>query len=64
MPEPKIEYAPKHYICRRATGELVLDGVVDKPFWEAADWTDDFVDIEGDLRPKPAKQTRGKNAVG
>lgn len=60
VPEPKIEYAPKHYICRRARETLVLDGRVDKPFWAAADWTDDFVDIEGDLKPKPAKQTRVK----
>ncbi|GAF08497.1 hypothetical protein JCM16418_2578 [Paenibacillus pini JCM 16418] len=31
VPEPKIEYAPKHYICQRAPGQLVLDGRVDKP---------------------------------
>lgn len=60
VPEPKIEYAPKHYICRRAQGSPVLDGRVDKSFWETADWTDEFVDIEGDIRPKPAKQTRVK----
>lgn len=60
VPEPNIEYAPKHYVCRRADGPLELDGRVDKAFWSAADWTDDFVDIEGDLRPKPGKQTRVK----
>ncbi|NIK75364.1 hypothetical protein FHS15_000462 [Paenibacillus castaneae] len=58
--EPNIEYAPKHYICRRAVGPLVLDGRVDKPFWAEAIWTENFVDIEGDLRPLPAKQTRVK----
>ncbi|BFH64754.1 MULTISPECIES: carbohydrate-binding family 9-like protein [Paenibacillus] len=60
VPEPRIEYAPKHYICRRAEGPLVLDGRLDKPFWQAAPWTEEFVDIEGDLRPKPAKMTRVK----
>ncbi|MFD0617115.1 carbohydrate-binding family 9-like protein [Paenibacillus sp. GCM10027629] len=60
VPEPNITYDPKHYMCRRAAGPLVLDGRVDKPFWAAADWTDDFVDIEGDLRPRPWKQTRVK----
>ena len=60
VPEPVIEYAPKHYICRRAEGPAVIDGRIDKPFWAAADWTDDFVDIEGDLRPKPEKRTRVK----
>lgn len=60
VPEPAIEYAPKHYICRRAEGPLVLNGRIDKPFWASADWTDDFVDIEGDLRPQPEKRTRVK----
>ncbi|GGF91729.1 carbohydrate-binding family 9-like protein [Paenibacillus aceti] len=60
VPEPRIEYNPKHYICRRAAGPLVLDGRLDKPFWQGAEWTEDFVDIEGDLRPRPAKQTRVK----
>ncbi|WP_028609419.1 carbohydrate-binding family 9-like protein [Paenibacillus harenae] len=60
VPEPDIDYAPKSYICRRAQEPLVLDGRLDKPFWAAADWTDEFVDIEGDRRPKPAKRTRVK----
>lgn len=60
VPEPNIEYAPKHYFCRRAEGKLELNGRLDKLFWEAAEWTDDFVDIEGDLKPKPAKRTRVK----
>lgn len=60
VPEPIIDYNPKHYICRRASEKLVLDGCVDKSFWAAAEWTEGFVDIEGDLRPKPAKQTRVK----
>ncbi|HEY4391112.1 MAG TPA: carbohydrate-binding family 9-like protein [Paenibacillus sp.] len=60
VPEPRIEYAPKHYICQRAEGPIALDGRLDKPFWRKAEWTEDFVDIEGDLRPRPAKQTRVK----
>lgn len=60
VPEPHIEYAPKAYICKRAAEPLLLDGRLDKPFWQAADWTEDFVDIEGDLRPRPAKRTRVK----
>ena len=61
VPEPAIGFAPKTYVCKRAAaGPLVLDGRLDKPVWEAAAWTDDFVDIEGDLRPKPGKRTRAK----
>lgn len=61
VPEPVIEFAPKTYVCKRAmAGPLVLDGRIDKPFWGAAAWTGDFVDIEGDVRPKPGKRTRAK----
>jgi len=30
------------------------------PAWQLAAWTHDFVDIEGDLRPKPTYRTRAK----
>jgi hypothetical protein len=61
VPEPNIKgYAPKQYLCRRVQGPLDLDGRLDKPFWADAPWTDDFVDIEGDLKPIPAKRTRVK----
>ena len=60
VPEPNIEFSPKSYLCKRSVGPLVLDGRLDKPFWDTAEWTDDFVDIEGDLRPMPSKRTRVK----
>lgn len=60
VPEPVIDYAPKSYPCLRAEGPLELDGRLDKPFWAHAPWTEDFVDIEGDLRPLPSKRTRVK----
>jgi len=60
VPEPSIAYAPKHYICRRASGPLELDGRLNKPFWADAPWTDEFVDIEGDLKSRPSKRTRAK----
>lgn len=60
VPVPNTAYNPKSYICKRAAESLSLDGRLDKPFWAAAAWTDDFVDIEGDLRPRPARRTRVK----
>ncbi|MCY7484275.1 carbohydrate-binding family 9-like protein [Paenibacillus alvei] len=60
VPEPNIVFDPKHYICHRATEPLQLDGRLDKSFWVHAPWTDEFVDIEGDLKPLPFKQTRVK----
>lgn len=37
-----------------------MDGRLDDPAWANAPWTDDFVDIEGDLKPKPRFRTRAK----
>ena len=39
---------PKHYVCRTATGPIVIDGRLDDAAWQDAPWTDPFVDIEGD----------------
>lgn len=60
IPEPHTAFNPKHYICKRAVGALDLDGRLDKPFWEHAPWTDEFIDIEGDVKPHPHKSTRVK----
>lgn len=51
------------YRCPRArvgVGGLTIDGDLDKPAWSAAPWTDDFVDIEGHLKPLPRLRTRAK----
>jgi hypothetical protein len=37
-----------------------IDGKLDDAAWAAAPWTDDFVDIEGDAKPKPRLRTRAK----
>ncbi|MDO3411734.1 carbohydrate-binding family 9-like protein [Saccharibacillus sp. CPCC 101409] len=60
VPEPAIEFAPRSYVCRRANGKPELDGRLDKPFWADAPWTEEFVDIEGDRKPRPHKSTRVK----
>jgi hypothetical protein len=51
---------PKGYVCHRAATPLVIDGALDDAAWEAAPWTDAFVDIEGDRQPKPRFRTRVK----
>jgi Carbohydrate family 9 binding domain-like len=60
FPEPRIPFAPPHYICYRAPAPLVLDGRLDEPAWKKASWTADFVDIEGSLKPQPRFRTRAK----
>jgi hypothetical protein len=52
--------SPKGYVCGRAITPLVIDGKLDDQAWKEAPWTDDFVDIEGDARPRPRFRTRAK----
>ncbi len=49
---------PRGYVCYRGTP--VIDGRLDQPVWEAVPWTEDFVDIEGDAKPRPRLRTRAK----
>jgi hypothetical protein len=51
---------PKGYVCPFATGPIIIDGVMHERAWRAAAWTDDFVDIEGAIRPNPRFRTRAK----
>jgi hypothetical protein len=51
---------PKGYVCSRAREPIQIDGRLDDDAWKAAPWTDPFVDIEGDVRPRPRFQTRAK----
>jgi hypothetical protein len=51
---------PKGYICYRASGPIQVDGRLDEPGWQQVPWTDLFVDIEGDAKPRPRFRTRVK----
>jgi hypothetical protein len=55
-----LEQPPAQYVCYRATGELTIDGNLNEPDWNAVDWTEAFVDIEGDKQPLPYHETRVK----
>ena len=37
-----------------------IDGRLDDPAWKRAEWTPDFVDIEGSVKPLPRYGTRAK----
>ena len=60
FPVPKIKFNPKNYICYQSSIPLKIDGKLDEPIWQKADWADDFVDIAGDLKPKPRFHTMAK----
>jgi hypothetical protein len=51
---------PRSYVCFRAPQPPAGDGRMEGLAWEAAPWTDPFVDIEGDRRPRPLYETRAK----
>ena len=49
---------PKRYICYKTDGSITIDGRLDEPSWKKAPCTDLFVDIEGDVQPRPRFCTR------
>lgn len=55
-----IKDTPKSYQCFRTEKPLVVDGKLDEKAWKKAEWTTDFVDIEGSAKPLPKFKTRAK----
>ena len=55
-----IPFAPEKYVCYQSLAALKIDGVLQEESWNLAPWTNDFVDIEGNLKPNPPFQTRAK----
>ena len=60
FPEGKIPYNPRSYVCYKTSHPITFDGKLTEQAWENIPWTDPFVDIEGDLKPKPYNDTRVK----
>lgn len=51
---------PQQYVSRKAAAPVAIDGRLDDTAWSRAAWTSDFVDIEGDRKPRPRFRTRVK----
>lgn len=51
---------PKAYVIARTGTPPVIDGNINDKAWQLAEWTDEFQDIEGDLKPKPYYPTKVK----
>jgi len=60
FPVPQIEFNPRHYLCYRIEYPIDVDGVLSDSAWELVDWTENFVDIQGDSMPEPVFATRVK----
>ena len=52
--------SPRHYVCQHTDTAPQIDGRLEDEAWVEAQWTQDFVDIEGSSKPKPALRTRVK----
>jgi len=50
----------RSYLCHKTSTAFHIDGRLDKAPWIEAEWTEDFVDIQGDIKPKPRFRTRAK----
>jgi hypothetical protein len=59
-PPPSDYIPPRGYVCYRAPSPITIDGKLDDPAWQAAPWSEWFVDIEGDKKPAPRLRTRMK----
>lgn len=58
---PPTPYVPpRGYVCYRASAPVQIDGRVEEAAWNAVPWTENFVDIEGDRKPRPRFRTRAK----
>ncbi len=53
---------PLGHVAYKVGTPIVVDGKLDDLAWRDLPWTAEFVDIEGDLRPRPRFRTRAKMA--
>lgn len=53
-------FNPENYVCYKSSEKPIIDGELDESCWRNAEWTNDFVDIEGNVKPKPCFSTRVK----
>ena len=51
---------PLSYKIYRTIAPVKMDGLLNEASWNAAAWSTDFVDIEGDRKPLPPQRTRFK----
>jgi len=58
-PNPAI-LNPLHYLVHRAAKPIKIDGDISGAEWNGAQWTEDWVDLLGDKKPKPNLRTRAK----
>lgn len=56
--QANLESTPRSYIAYKTSDEITIDGKADEEDWQNAEWTDEFIDIEGDKRPTYKTQAK------
>lgn len=54
------QFSPKTYLIYYISEPLSVDGKLDEQVWQQTEWTDPFLDIQGDHLPAPRFETRAK----
>jgi hypothetical protein len=57
---PALPFSPEQYVCYKSSENICVDGKMSEKVWSKVEWTNDFVDIEGSLKPLPRFKTRAK----
>lgn len=60
QPTPTVVETPRQMPVPRAKTSPVVDGKLDDTCWAQSVWSEPFVDIEGNGKPRPPHQTRMK----
>jgi len=50
----------RNYFCEPTIDEIIIDGLGNEKSWINAEWSADFIDIVGNINPKPYLKTRVK----
>jgi len=58
--EHPIPFAPETYVCHFTKEAITIDGKDTESSWIKTSWSNEFVDIEGDLKPNPTHPTHVK----
>ena len=60
FPEEKIKYSPRNYVCYKTGTPILIDGKIIDQGWKNIDWTDSFVDIEGQSQTRSIPRYENK----
>ncbi|GHE44086.1 hypothetical protein GCM10017764_29280 [Sphingobacterium griseoflavum] len=55
-----MQSTPSVYAAKKISSQINVDGKADEEAWQQAPWSDDFVDIEGASKKKPALNSKVK----